>query len=177
MSAPNNPFGVDQARAGASLGFSQGRDWYKFALDPLNVRNLFGKKKEDHTASDTLARLYRDEWSDYQNRLAPLEQQELDLTSPMANKTERENAVSAVDKSYGQALPQLKQQAFSYGTSLTPAEEQSYSRRSNTQKALDETTAFNRTARVQSDRSWGNIPGGYVPGGSGIVPQSRGITG
>ncbi len=127
---------------------------------------LGNKQNPDTSASDTLANLYQSQWNDYLARFAPLEDMQIQQMSPAANAKERQSAIDAVTGKYQNAMGDVQRRANNFGINLTPEELQSYKQRSNTQQALDSTTAYNRTMTVQNDRAYGVLPS-FAIGGVG----------
>lgn len=116
-----------------------------------------------------LAYLYKQQWSNYLQQYAPQENLQLGLVSDAGNALERQQAQAGAAGAYanGQPLAQLKRQALSYGTKISPTQEASFKQKTNLQAGLDQANAYNTTNSQQIDRGFGVIGGGaYNPGAS-----------
>lgn len=122
-----------------------------------------------------LSWLYKQQWSNYLQQYAPQENLQLGLVSDAGNALERQQAQAGAAGAYanGQPLAQLKRQALSYGTKISPTQEASFKQKTNLQAGLDQANAYNTTNSQQIDRAFGVIgQGGYSPGGSVSNPQT-----
>lgn len=142
---------------------------------PYAKHALMGNSSNpDTSANDELGQLYRDEWADYLQRYAPLENQQVGLMSDSANALERQQAVSAVGGQYagGKPLKELQRQALGYGINLSPQQIQSFKQKANTQQGLDTVNAYNKTSVAQTDRAFGGLGSPYQPGASISKPAT-----
>lgn len=125
-------------------------------------------------ANDELALLYRQEWQDYLQRYAPLENQQVGMMSDSANALERQQAVSAVGSQYanGKPLAEFKRQALGFGATPSATQVQAFNQHSNLQQGLDTVNSYNRTTTNQIDRAFGGIGSPYQPGSSLQKPRN-----
>lgn len=109
------------------------------------------------SASDQLASLYQQQWSDYLSKYGQEEQKQLGLLSDASNELEKNQAIGAVGSAYGRSLSDAQRQAFSYGAPLSKDQQMAYKQKLNLQQGEDTATAYNRTNTTQQDRSYGAL--------------------
>lgn len=125
-------------------------------------------------ANDALAFLTRDRYNDYLRRFRDLEDQQIayatDRTKPL---TEAQNAISTVQNSFSKIPGQQARRNSKLGIALTPEEQASQQRTTNTAGGLAQVTAANRAATQTYDRQNAIFSGA----GGQTIPSTAGLSG
>lgn len=135
------------------------------AIPAVENQNQFGIPSSDGKyASRTFAAISRAQFEDYKRRYRPLENQ---LIAAYDNPNDRRRLIGEaqglVTQGFANADAQFKRRAAGLGATLTPEQQQSYSRGQKLRQGLSQVQAVNSTTRRLRDRDLTLLGGSALP--------------
>lgn len=148
---PLNKNRIRQQQDGLKSGVYTDKKWW----DPSQPDS------GDSSASDTYARIIRDQWADYKNTFAPYEEQLIALSTGNADNAQSEQrAAGAVENSFNSSLGTLARDRSRLGVSIGSDQAADEKRLGATLKTASLVGATNKARLHAQDRDKAVLTGG-----------------